>query len=66
MMRVGALVSAAAVLIAVAAKAALAQPATVQLIDNTFNNPVYVTGAPGASSSMLLFVVEQPGVIRAR
>src|SRR4051812_25941841 len=37
--------------------------AQTQLID-TFDTPVYVTGAPGASSSTLLFVVEQQGVIQ--
>lgn len=63
-MRVGALVSAAALFTAVTATPAVAQPAAVQLIDSTFNRPVYVTGAPGASSSTLLFVVEQGGVIR--
>src|SRR3954467_9697223 len=63
-MRGAAFVAAVTLFIAVTAKPALAQPAGIQLIDSTFNNPVYVTGAPGASSSTLLFVVEQPGVIR--
>jgi hypothetical protein len=63
-MRVGTFISAAALFIAVTANPALAQPAGIQLIDSSFNRPVYVTGAPGSSSSTLLFVVEQPGVIR--
>ncbi len=37
--------------------------AQTQLVD-TFDTPVYVTGAPGASSSTLLFVVEQQGTIQ--
>jgi glucose/arabinose dehydrogenase len=44
------------------APAARAADAVAELIDNTLDSPVYVTGAPGEAT--LLFVVEQTGKIR--
>jgi glucose/arabinose dehydrogenase len=43
---------------------AKAAPDAQALFIDTFDTPVYVTGAPGAASNTLLFVVEQRGVIR--
>jgi glucose/arabinose dehydrogenase len=54
----------ATALFSLAATPVQAQPAAAAFLVGTFDTPVYVTGAPGAASSTLLFLVEQRGVIR--
>jgi glucose/arabinose dehydrogenase len=55
---------AAALAFATMTLSAQAQPVAGLQQIGIFNTPVYVTGAPGASSGTLLFVVELAGVIR--
>jgi glucose/arabinose dehydrogenase len=52
------------VMLTATAMPAKAAPLAVANPIATFATPVYVTGAPGASSSTLLFVVERSGVIK--